>query len=218
VPLNGGRRVRLPAGVFTNLITDGVVVGNVGSPTGTGSLLLIDAATGHVRNNLGNGVPVAVANGLVLWTVGCDPSNHKPCTLHRRPVAGGRKTSYRLPRPPCCGVLSPDGRLVAFSIERTAQDPRYQLGHPLPPNDVAILHLDTAQLEIVPGIESPAKMSPGLAFSTDSRWLVIALDAGPKTRLLAWRSGLPHPYESKPINGPALNAPPIVVLPSRTAR
>jgi hypothetical protein len=218
VPLNGGGRVRLPSGIFANLITDGVVVGNTGSPTGIGSLLLIDAATGHVRNNLGSGVPVAVGNGIIFWMVGCDPSNYKPCTLHRRSVAGGTTSSYRLPGPPCCGALSPDGRLVAFTIERAAQDPRYALGHPFPPSDIAILDLDTARLEIVPGIENPPKVFPGLAFSTDSRWLLIAIDAGPETRLLAWRSGLPHPSESKPISGLALAPAPIVVLPSHTAR
>jgi hypothetical protein len=218
VPLDGGRRVRLPAGMWSNLITDGVLVGDVGSPTGKNSLLLVDAATGRIRDNLGNGVPVAVGHGFVLWTVGCDPSLVKPCTVHRRSVAGGATSSYRLPRPPCCeiGVLSPDGRLVAFPLERAAQDPRYQSGHPLPPSDIAILHLDTGRLEIVPGVEVPAKTSPGLAFSADARWLVIALDAGPKIRLLAWRSGLAHPYESKPIAGSAMEPPPLVVLPPHT--
>jgi hypothetical protein len=47
---------------------------------------------------------------------------------------------------------------------------------------------------------------------------VIALDAGPKTRLLAWRSGLAHPIESTPIAGPAVDPPPLVVLPPRTDR
>jgi hypothetical protein len=46
---------------------------------------------------------------------------------------------------------------------------------------------------------------------------VIALDAGPKTRLLAWRSGLAHPIESTPIAGPAVDPPPLVVLPGPVA-
>jgi len=123
-PLDGGSRVRLPAGMSSNLITDGLLVGNAGSATGASSLLLMDATTGDVSENLGNGQPVAVGHGVVLWTVGCDPSRDKPCMLHRRPVAGGTTSSYRMPRTPCCGVLSPDGRQVAFTLERAAPECR----------------------------------------------------------------------------------------------
>jgi hypothetical protein len=119
-----------------------------------------------------------------------------------------------LPRPPgfSAAALSPDGRLLAFALERRGQDPRYEQGHPLPPADIAVLHLDTGTLEIVPGIELPAKTVLALAFSRDDRWLMIALDAGSRTRLLAWRSHLPHPYETRPVPGP-VDVPAIAVLP-----
>jgi hypothetical protein len=223
VPLDGGSRVRLPTGFGPVAITGGMVVGNlVSTPTGfgstgPGSLLLVDAATGHVRADLGTGPTVAVGHGVVLWTVGCDPSSDKPCALRRRSVADGATASYRLPRPAgfATGVLSADGQLLAFTLERAAQDPRFEQGHPIPPADIAILHLDTGALDVVPGIEIPAKMSPGLAFSTDGRWLVMALNAGTKTRLLAWRHGLIHPYESTSIAGLVWGPPAIVALPSR---
>jgi hypothetical protein len=222
MPVDGGSRVRLPAGLSSNLITDGVIVGDGAASPGTSSVPLTDAATGRIRDNLGPGQPIAVGHGVVIWAVGCDVSSDKPCTLHPRSAAGGATTSYHLPRPPCCGVLSPDGRLVAFSLERATQDPRYRTGHPLPPSDVAILHLDTGRLEIVPGIELFATtplVSPGLACSADSHWLIVALDAGSKTRLLTWQSGPAQPHESKPIPGPNLeNPPPVVVLPSHTSR
>jgi hypothetical protein len=213
--LDGGRRVRLPTNFYPIASVSGVIIGSAG---GTGALLLVDAATGHVRGDVGKGELVAVGDGLVMWTVGCDPSSDKPCTLYRRLVAGGTTSSYRLPRPPgfAIGVLSPNGRQVAFVLERAGQDPRYQIGHPIPPSDIAILHLDTGRLEIVPGIETPAKMSPSLAFSADGRWLLIALDAGSKTRLLAWRSGLARPYETTPIAGQGLGPPPIAALPLHT--
>jgi hypothetical protein len=190
----------------------------LGSAGGTGALLLVDAATGHVRGDLGKGELVAVGDGLVLWTVGCDPSSDKPCTLYRRSVAGGTTSSYRLPRPPgfAVGVLSPNGSQLAFALERASQDPRYQIGHPIPPSDIAILNLDTGHFEIVPGIETAAKVAPSLAFSADGRWLLIALDAGSKIRLLAWRSGLAHPYETTPIAGQGLGPPPIAALPLHT--
>ena len=216
IPLDAGKRVRLPPGFWPNAITDGVVVGTVQSTPGHSSVLLVDATTGHVRANLGNGSDPAAGHGLVLWTEGCDFVGDKPqpCTAHRRSVTGGSTTSDRLPRPAATGIVSRDGRQVALTLEHADPDPRYQPVIPLP-NDIAVLQLDTGVLEIVPGIESPAKMSPGLAFSADGRWLVIALDAGSKTRLLAWRPGLAHPYESTSIAGKGLGMAPIAVLPSR---
>jgi hypothetical protein len=216
IPLDGGPRVRLPANFYPLAsATGGVIIGSAG---GTGPLQLVDAATGHLRANLGTGEPVAVGYGVVLWSVGCDISLDESCTLHSRSVAGGATSSYRLPRPPgfAIGTISPDGRLVAFTLERAGQDPRYQARHPIPPSDIAILHLDSGRLEIVPGIETPPKESPGLVFSPDSRWLVIALDAGSRIRLLAWRSGLAHPYESRSMVEQALGTPPVAVLTSHT--
>jgi hypothetical protein len=214
IALDGGRRVRLPANFYPFASVSGMILGSAG---GTGALLLVDAATGHVRGDLGKGELVAIGDGLVLWTAGCDPSSDKPCTLYRRSVAGGTTSSYRLPRPGfAIGVLSPNDRQVAFLLECTGQDPRYDIGHPIPPSDIAILHLDTGRLEIVPGIETPAKIPPSLAFSADGRWLLIALDAGSKIRLLAWRSGFARPYETTPIAGQGLGAPPIAALPLHT--
>lgn len=214
VPLDGGKLVWLPAGFWPAAITDGVVIGTADSPP---AVLLVDATTGYVRANLGKGSDLAAGHGLVLWTDACDIASDKPkpCTLRRRSIGGGATFSYHLPRPPITGVVSPDGRQVALTLERARPDPRYQPGIPLP-NDIAVLHLDTGKLEIVPGIETAAKISPGLAFSSDGHWLVIALDAGAKTRLLAWRPGLTHPYETTPIAGKGLGMAPIVVRPSHT--
>lgn len=220
LPVGGGLRVPLPVGLWPTAVTGGVVVGGVGSSAGggAGSLLLVDAVTGRLRGNLGAGAMVAAGHGQVLWTTGCDPSVPRPCTLHRRLVAGGATTSFRLPRPPgfAAGVISPDGRLLAFIVERAGPDPRFTAGHPLPPADVAVLHLDTGELDLVPGVEIPAKNPPGLVFSTDSRWLVMALNAGTATRLLAWRPGLPAAYETTPIPG-LVWGPPAVDVPTATA-
>ncbi len=217
LPFGGGARVRLPAGFWPDGVTDGVAVGSVGSAaSGSGSLVLVDAATGGVRRSLGAGVTVAVGHGVVVWTAGCDPSTPEPCQMHRRSVVGGAVTDYRLPRPPgfTAGVTSPDRRLLAFTLERALPDPRYQEGHPIPPADIVLLHLDTGALEIVPGVEIPAKMSPALAFTADGHWLVMALNAGTTTRLLAWRHGLARPYESQALPGLVWGPPAILVLPA----
>jgi hypothetical protein len=220
VPLDGGAPVPLPAGLWPAAVTGGVVVGQVGPSAGdgAGSLLLVDAVTGRTRGNLGAGVILAAGHGQVLWTTGCDPSLPRPCTLHRRLVAGGATTSFRLPRAPgfAAGVISPDGKLLGFIEERGGLDPRFASGHPLPPTDVAVLHLDTGALDLVPGVEIPAKNPPGLMFSADSSWLVLALNAGTATRLLAWRSGLTAVYETTPVPG-LVWGPPAVDVPAATA-
>jgi hypothetical protein len=73
------------------------------------------------------------------------------------------------------------------------------------------MQLDTGRLSIVPGIELPAKSQPGLAFAGRGNWLVIALDAGSRTRLLTWRPGLRQPYETNPLPGLVHNPPTLVV-------
>jgi hypothetical protein len=215
-PLGGSPRVRLPDSFYPDAIVNGTLTGSLApDPSAGGSLVLVDARTGHLQTNLGRTAStVATGSGLIIWSDGCYGEYDKPCLLHRRSVATGATTPYHLPRPAFTGIVSPDGREVALTLERAAKDPRFT-GHPIPPSDVAILHLDTGKLEIIPGIEVPAKIFPTLAFSADGHWLVIALDAGTKTRLLAWRSGLAHPYESTPITEQALDPPPILVPPSR---
>jgi hypothetical protein len=77
---------------------------------------------------------------------------------------------------------------------------------------VVIMHLDSGQVHVVPNVEVPAKSVPGLAFSADGSWLVIALNAGTATRLLAWQPGLEQPYESAPVAGPLAGTPSVVTL------
>jgi hypothetical protein len=208
---------RLPVGFSPYAASGDELVGLL-EPSQSGPpsrLVLVSAITGRRLADLGQDAqPVATGAGQVVWTTGCDPTSDSPCDLHRRWLRTGSTTTYRLPRPACCGglgVVSPDGKLVAFLLERAATDPGYE-SHPIPPSDVAVLHLDGSRLEIVPGIELPAKSSAGLAFSQDGRWLAIALDAGPRIRLLAWRSGLALPYETKAISGQVLWAATIAML------
>jgi hypothetical protein len=187
-----------------------------GPGNGPASLVLLDIATGRVCADLGPGTTLAVGHGVIVWSEHCRSDDRRPCEVHRRPVAGGATSSYRIPRPPgpSVGALSPDGRRLAFTIQRREPTPRHEQGHPGQPTDIAVLHFGTGLVELVPGIELPAKTSPALAFSGDSRWLAIALGTGFDIRLLAWRTGLALPVESTRVAGPMQGAPALQVLPA----
>ncbi|MEV0802963.1 hypothetical protein AB0I34_35105 [Kribbella sp. NPDC050281] len=211
-PVTGGQRVRLPHGFYASAIAGDTIVGQMQPDPGISPtwLALVDARTGRLQAKLEQHVaPLAVGAGQVLWTSGCD-DDASPCTLRRRSIAGGQTLGSPLPGPACCGVVSPDGTRMAFLIERTTTDSRYD-GHPLPPMDIAIMRLDTGWLDIVPGIELPAKSQPGLAFAGHRDWLVIALNAGSRTRLLAWQPGLRQPYETNALPGPVHDPPTLVI-------
>jgi hypothetical protein len=218
-PVGGGATVRLPAGFSPAAIVGSLLVGNLLGAPGADSrdvpLVLVDAATGQIRQQLGMGAFLAAGKDLVLWTVGCRVGSGQPCQLNTSYPGAGVTRGYQLARPTgfAAGVVSPDGQEVAFLMERSGQDPRYDQGHPIPPQDVVIMHLDGGQMYVVPDVEVPAKSVPGLAFSADGNWLVIALNAGDFTRLLAWQPRLEQPYESAPVAGAGAGAPSIVALP-----
>ncbi|TCN41669.1 hypothetical protein EV644_10451 [Kribbella orskensis] len=212
-PVAGGRPVRLPAGFYPSAIVGDTIVGLLqANPSAPPSwLVLIDAHTGQVRARLERLVsPLAAGAGQVFWTSGCQADDATSCTLRLRAIAGGATTGYPLPHPACCGVVSPDGKRIAFVLERATTDSRFE-GHPLPPADIAVMRLDTGRLDIVPSIELPAKSQPGLAFAEPGGWLAIALDAGSRTRLLAWRPGLRQPYETSALPGLVHDSPTLVI-------
>jgi len=209
VPLGRGRPVPLP----TDFLPE-AVAGNLVAGQGPAGLELVDAATGRIRTRVGEGATMAADDRMLVWTGTCDnPSN--PCPVHRRMLATHATTDYLTSRSPRAlnGAISHDGTRVAFTLRRAQQDPRFAAEHPAPPADVAILHFDTGQVDVVPGVElPPLGYGATLAFSPHDRWLVIALNAGSTTRLLAWRPGLAQPFERPPIPAKALYAPPLEVL------
>jgi len=211
-PVTGGQRVRLPLGFYASAMVGDTIVGMMQPDPGISPtwLALVDARTGRLKAKLEQYVaPLAAGSGQVFWTGGRDDDAAR-CTLRRRSIGGGQTHVSPLPRHACCGVVSPDGTKVAFLIQRATMDPRFN-GQPLPPLDIAIMQLDTGRLSIVPGIELPAKSQPGLAFAGRDDWLVIALNAGSRTRLLTWRPGLRQPYETSALPGVVHDPPTLVV-------
>ena len=167
-------------------------------------------------DRLGRGQVIAVTRTGVLWLPPCAGGARHSCTLSFQPLARpGPPRSFRLPPgrvPTARGVVSPDGQRVAFTLQRTAPDVRYPSD--AAPTDVAVLALSSGSITIVPGVELPTAPVPGMAFS-DHGWLILALNNGPTTRLLAWRPGLARPFESPVVHAVATGRPPLVVLPNR---
>ena len=93
-------------------------------------------------------------------------------------------------------TISDGGRYLAFQLARPGPDPRFEMGHPGGPSDIAVLDLGSGHLTVVPGVELAPKSSAGLAFSAGGEWLVITLNEGSRTRLLVWRPGLDRARES----------------------
>jgi hypothetical protein len=196
----GRPTVQLPRHFAVTGVTDGVVAGSAllgGDYVG----MLLDADTGRITNRLIRGQLVAAGGGVVISQAGCDVARLGPCTLRSTRVSDGVTHNYRIPRSPGVvpGVLSPDGREYAFLIERSHQDRHYSLGYPIPPADIAWLHLDTGRLDVAPGIELPGKVALSMAFAPHSDWVVVALDQGVTTQLVAWHPGLAKLQEAPPI-------------------
>jgi hypothetical protein len=215
IPLGGDAQpLRLPPEFGVRQASDGLLVGNLPSSLNSpGSLLLVDESTGAVRANLGDGELMAADSRDVIWSTGCNAEQPTPCRAHRRNLDTGLTTDYRLPRAPgySAGSLSPDGRMLAFVMERSHPDRRFNSDHPFPPGEVAVLNLISGHVTTVPGIELPAKTAPGLAF-TSNDWLVIALDAGRRTRLFGWRHGMRAAFEGPAVTGASSSPPGLVAL------
>jgi hypothetical protein len=201
--------VALPAGFAAAAATDGVIVGNLTQGMDPAEIGAVRSSNGTVLPTRGVGLVLGAAHGRYVWSAGCGPSTHGRCELDSASITGKHVRTYRVPHPPGSptGLLSPDGRVLAFTLTRSARR-----GQPSPPSDVALLHLRTGRLTTVPGLDLPARYQPQFAFAPSGDWLVIAASTTRQVRLYAWRPGLRRPLES-PLRGlvsPA--APPVRVL------
>jgi hypothetical protein len=221
-PLNGGRTVTLKAG--TEPVADtaaGLVVAHHSGSGRPGTLDLVDPHSGALVRRLARGSPLGAAAGAVLVSLpGCGaPLTSRVCTLESIGLRTGQPiATFGLPAgraPVSAAVLSPSGTVAAFQLARASRDPRFTAGRPLPPADVAVLHLRTGRLDIVPGLELPPGTGAGLAFDPTGSWLLATVSEGDHGELLAWRHGMAGPALVTSLPGPLMAAPPLLVPPSR---
>jgi hypothetical protein len=198
-----------PIGAFRDSVV-GTITQSPTDPNTAYSIVLLNPRTGRVEGTLGTAGWVSYAQGRVVFTeAGC-----RHCLLHVRDLATGRERVTRHPLPALSIgwglVMSPDGRSIAL-VRPGSRPAPYDMEHPGRPNEIITVDLRSGAVHPVPGVVLWSKSAPGLAFSDDSRWLVIALDEGSGVRLLLWRPGLAKPRES-PARLPArvAYAPPVV--------
>ena len=220
-PLNGGRTVTLKAG--TDPVADtaaGLVVAYHRRAGRPGALELLDPNTGALVRRLARGSPLGAAAGVVLVSLpGCGaPPTNPMCTLESISLMTGRPVAtFELPAgrvPVSDAVLSPSGTVAAFQLAQARRVTRFTTGRPLPPADVAVLHLNTGRLDIVPGLELPPGTGAGLALDTTGSWLLATVSEGNHGELLAWRHGMAGPALITSLPGPLMAAPPLVLAPS----
>jgi len=223
-PLNGGPAVTLKTSTYPVADTAaGLVVAynpavNAGRPD---TVELADSKTGAVLRRLAEGFAMGAAGHVVLVSLpDCGaPPTHSTCTLESITLNTGRPAAtFELPagRVPVSGaVFSPDGALAAFQLARARQDPHFMtVGDSSPPADVVVLHRQTGDLDIVPGLELHPQTQAGLAFSATGSWLLATVSEGDRGELLAWRPGLPGPALVTSLPGPLVAAPPLLPAPS----
>jgi hypothetical protein len=149
----------------------------------------LDPRTGKVRLELGPSDGATVGAGLVVW----NDARCGACRLHTFDLATGRRdvlasVGGRLPSV-WGAVIAPDGHTLAVARESDRPAP-YDMQHPGNPKEIVTVDLHTGAVTVVPGLQLWSKSMPGLAFTPDSRWLLISIDEGTSTRLLLWRPGL----------------------------
>ena len=220
-PLNGGRMVTLKRN--TDPIADtaaGLVVLHSPDAGRASAVGLIDSNSGAPLRWAARGYPMGATGHVVLVSLpGCQVqvTDGARCALRsidlmtRRPRATFVMPAGRVPVSDA--VFSPNGTTAAFQLAWTGQDPRFATGPPFP-SDVAVLHLDTGSLDIVPGLELPPGARAGLAFDSTGRWLLVTVSEGNRGELLDWRRGMPGPALVTSLPGPLMAAPPLLLTPS----
>ncbi len=220
-PLNGGPAVILNTDIspVTGTAAGLVVVAYDLRAAQPYTVELINPETGALVRRLADGSALGAAGRVALMSLpGCGaPQAHGRCILEGIGLTTGRPTArFELPAgrtPVPDAVFSPGGAVAAFLLVRARPDPRFTGGSPSPPADVAVLHLHTGGLEMVPGLELPPETRAGLAFDATGGWLLVTVNEGSHGELLSWREGMPGPALVARLPGPLAAAPPLLVAP-----
>jgi hypothetical protein len=159
----------------------GLVLQRSGRTADDRDLVLVNRRSGAVRQLLGHAVSAVAAGAHAAAWVPADCV--QPCPLRVGDLRTGHRLTYRMPegRRPKAGAFSPDGHSVALTFgPRGSQDPSGRVG---------VLDLRTGAVALVPDLHTAPELGAHLAWSPDSRWLVIGVPWPDHQRLALWRPG-----------------------------
>jgi hypothetical protein len=184
-------------------------------------LELDDVATGRRLRSLIAGTPMAaVGQTLLVQSNGCQNlASHEGCWISQINLSTGRTTAF-YPiaagrQPSVTAVLSSDRKVAAFQLVRAEPDPRFKQTRLIPPSDVAILHLETSRLDVVPNLELSPDASAGLALDATGAVVLAVVSLGDRLELLAWRPGMIAPGLVAQLAGAYDNTTPSVLFTHR---
>ncbi|HST47936.1 hypothetical protein, partial [Jatrophihabitans sp.] len=222
VQLPGPGLVRLPAGLNPIAISGHRLIGLTAAAgerrsESSGTLVSYDLTTRRLGRPLGRASSLTVDHNVLMWLDGpCSATAQ--CLLYRYDLASGAVSARGYPLPVQTsivgGVLSPDGSRLAFPLARAYEGPHIDDAGFGPPLDVAVLHLDSGRLETVGGLTLPPTELPGLAFTGNGDWLVIAVNEGRRAELLLWREGAARLLRPDVrVEDLMLQSPPVLAVP-----
>jgi len=172
---------------------------------------LVDADTGmarpvggipaDARHTVSELVPAAGVVYVLLASCDGDARVYRVENDTAHPVSGA----------PVDDLLAGTARVWAVDYPAAGAAQANRVVLPVPPSDIAVLHLDTGRLEIVPGLELAPKTGAGLAFAADGSWVFVTVSDGDHTHLLGWHSGLGAPQSVARLSGPVPWAPPLLI-------
>jgi len=214
-PLDGGNQVPLPSDFWAFAGVGDLVVGRVGEIGFERPIRveLFDPTTGQVVHSFRPVSGVGVGADMVIWTgTGCGQA----CPLQIYRADTGLVTTSAITVPVDFdlngSVVSGDGRSVASVVPLPATVGRGGVTSGAPAQ-IEVLDLDSGDITPVPGIELADRYAgqPSLAYSADSRWLVIGVPTSTGSEVLLWRPGLTTPAEAAVTSDASSYPPPLAV-------
>lgn len=219
-----GKVIDLPAGFVPEAGYQDLVIGMqypvsrtpISQEIGT-ILQVFDVRTGSVVRQLDvYAARHVIGDGYVLW----EPRCPKPCEIRRYDIGSGDDTVVgTMPTDAVeglmtWGALSPDGTkivMVAPSGPVTGSDSTgYQLSGGF---SVQVLTVSTGDVQIAGGIELTWPEA-SVAFTPDSRWLLVGVPTRSGGSVLAYDADMNGPYRIAALSGSAGGAVPLVSPPS----
>lgn len=199
---------QLPAGFNVTGSWRNLLVGSLDPIHSQGTVAVYDV-TQHDRPHVisDSAREFVVGDGFVLWREKCQ----RHCTIHRYDLSTGEDTTI---------VSAADSALVGWRA--ASPDGTRIVGAAIDPNgpagvSVRVLDLTAGTIGSPPGLRLGAAY-PALAFSPDSRWLIVAVPTLIGGRVLLYDRDLHGPYDAGvAIPGPQNGLLPMLLVPNDDA-